>query len=162
RAGGPAIAVGATDLGTGARIVFVPQIFDLMCAELSDFRIARAAAASSAVPVVLSPITIDNYGGGCGYQEPDWVRTFTQNVRPPRPAGRILKRLTELRELAEAGHDPYLHLVDGAVSDNLGLRGVLDYLETFEALRSSGQPTPLDHVKRILIFVVNSMSAPTL
>src|SRR6185369_7752821 len=59
RAGGPSIAVGATDLATGARIVFVQQNFDVMCADLSGFRIARAAAASSAVPVVLSPITID-------------------------------------------------------------------------------------------------------
>jgi NTE family protein len=161
RAGGPAIAVGATDLGTGARIVFMPQNFDVMCSELSDFRIARAAAASSAVPGLLSPITINNYGGTCGYEVPEWLRHFSETARPPRPAGRILKRLNELRDLAEAGHDPYLHLVDGAMSDNLGLRGVLDYLETFEALRATGQPTPLDHVKRIIIFVVNSVSAPS-
>jgi len=51
--------------------------------------------------------------------------------------------------------------VDGAVSDNLGLRGVLDYLETFEALRLADQPTPLDHVRRIIIFVVNSVSSPS-
>ena len=29
------------------------------------------------------------------------------------------------------------------------------------AAPKSGQPTPLDHVKRIIIFVVNSMSAPS-
>jgi NTE family protein len=52
--------------------------------------------------------------------------------------------------------------VDGAVSDNLGLRGVLDFLEAFEALRLAGQPTPLDHVRRIIVFVVNSASSPSL
>jgi NTE family protein len=161
RAGGPAIAVGATDLGTGARVVFVPQNFDIMCADLSGFRIARAAAASSAVPVVLSPLTIDNYGGSCGYREPEWLRPFIEATSPPRPAGRVLKRLQELRAIDEAGRDRYLHLVDGAVADNLGLRGVLDYLEAFEALRSSGFPTPLDHVRRIIIFVVNSVSTPS-
>jgi NTE family protein len=161
RAGGPAIAVGATDLGTGARVVFMQQNFDVMCSELADFRIARAAASSSAVPGVLSPITINNYGGSCGYDEPEWLRHFSETANPPRPAGRILKRLAELRDLAETGADRYLHLVDGAISDNLGLRGVLDYLETFEALRASGQPTPLDHVKRIIVFVVNSVSAPS-
>ena len=161
RAGGPAIAVSATELATGSRVVFLPQNFDVMCADLTSFRLARAAAASSAVPVALSPITINNYGGRCGYQEPAWLRQFTDATRPPRPAGRILKRLLELRELDDAVEDPYFHLVDGAVSDNLGLRGVLDYLETFEALRSVNQPTPLDHVRRIIVFVVNSVSSPS-
>jgi NTE family protein len=159
--GGPAIAVGATDLSSGARVVFTPQNFDVMCADLGPIRLARAAAASSAVPVVLSPLTIDNYGGRCGYEEPSWLKQFTETNKPPRPAGRLLKRLQELRELDDANEDRYFHLVDGGVSDNLGLRSVLDYLETFEALRSSGQPTPLDHVKRIIIFVVNSVSSPS-
>jgi len=160
-AGGPAIAVSATDLGSGSRVAFIPQNFDVMCADLGPFRLARAAAASSAVPVVLSPLTINNYGGRCGYEEPDWLKQFTGAAKPPRPAGRILNRLEELRELDEASEDPYFHLVDGGVSDNLGLRGVLDYLEVFEALRASGQPTPLDHVRRIIIFVVNSVSSPS-
>jgi NTE family protein len=161
RAAGPAIAVSATELTTGARVVFLKQNFDVMCADLSTFRLARAAAASSAVPVVLSPITINNYGGTCGYQEPAWLRQFAESAKPPRPAARLLKRLQELRELDDASEDAYFHLVDGAVSDNLGLRGVLEYLETFEALRYAGRSTPLDHIRRIIVFVVNSVSSPS-
>jgi NTE family protein len=161
REGVPAIAVGATELSTGARVVFTQQNFDVMCADLETFRLSRAAAASSAVPVVLSPLTINNYGGTCGYQEPAWLRHFAESATPPRPAGRILKRLQELRELDDAVEDPYFHLVDGGVSDNLGLRGILDFMETFEALRGTGQPTPLDHVRRVIIFVVNSVSLPS-
>jgi NTE family protein len=37
----------------------------------------------------------------------------------------------------------------------------LDFLEAFEALRLAGQPTPLDHVRRIIVFVVNSASSPS-
>jgi NTE family protein len=161
REGTPAIAVGATELSTGSRVVFTQQNFDVMCADLKTFRLSRAAAASSAVPVVLSPLTINNYGGTCGYEEPPWLRHFAESAAPPRPAGRILKRLQELRELDNAVEDPYFHLVDGGVSDNLGLRGILDFMETFEALRGTGQPTPLDHVRRVLIFVVNSVSSPS-
>jgi NTE family protein len=161
RAGGPVIAVGATELTSGARIVFLPQNFDVMCADLSSFKLSRAAAASSAVPVVLSPVTINNYGGQCGYRTPAWLKAFADQRNPPRPAGRILKRLEELEQLDDASEDRYFHLVDGAVSDNLGLRGVLDFLEAFEALRLAGQPTPLDHVRRIIIFVVNSASSPS-
>ena len=161
RAGGPAIAVGATELTSGARVVFLPQNFDVMCADLSGFKLSRAAAASSAVPVVLSPVTINNYGGHCDYREPAWLKAFADQRNPPRPAGRILKRLRELEQLDDASEDRYFHLVDGAVSDNLGLRGVLDFLEGFEALRLAGQPTPLDQVRRIIVFVVNSASSPS-
>ena len=62
----------------------------------------------------------------------------------------------------DASEDRYFHLVDGAVSDNLGLRGVLDFLEALEALRLAGKATPLDHVRRVIIFVVNSASSPSL
>ena len=161
RRSGPTIAVSATELTTGSRVVFMPQNFDVMCADLTSFRLARAAAASSAVPVVLSPVTINNYGGLCGYREPSWLRQFTDVPRPPRPAGRILKRLQELREFDSAAEDRYFHLLDGGLSDNLGLRGVLDYLETFEALRAAGRPTPLDYLRRIIVFVVNSVSVPS-
>jgi len=160
RAGGPAIVVGSTDLSSGSRVVFVSQNFDVMCADLASFRLARAAAASSAVPVFLSPLTINNYGGGCGYEEPPWLALFTKAEKPLRPAGRVLNRLHELEALDDGVEDPYLHLVDGAVADNLGLRGVLDSLETLEALKTTGEATPLDHVRRLIIFVVNSVSSP--
>ena len=161
RAGGPAIAVSATELSTGSRIVFVPQNFDVMCADLGPIRLSRAAAASSAVPVVLSPITINNYGGSCGYEQPPWLRAFAELSEPPRPAARALNRLQELQQLDNGVEDPYFHLVDGGISDNLGLRSVLDVLETYEALHEAGLPTPLDHIRHIIIFVVNSLSIPS-
>src|SRR5262249_34157701 len=55
---------------------------------------------------------------------------------------------------------PYIHVVDGGVADNLGLRGVLDVLEVLEAEHAAGRPTPLDRVRRIAVFVVNSLSQP--
>src|SRR4029077_3347233 len=67
----------------------------------------------------------------------------------------------ELRELDNAVEDPFFHLVDGGVSDNLGLRGILDVLENFEALRGTGHATSPDHVHRVIIFVVNSVSSPS-
>mgnify|MGYP001089101189 CR=1 FL=1 len=53
-----------------------------------------------------------------------------------------------------------MHLVDGGVSDNVGMRGVLDAMEILEALHEAGLPTLLDQVKRIIVFVVNSLSSP--
>jgi len=157
---GPRILVSATDLADGTRLIFNPEDFDVLCTDLSSVRLARAAAASSAVPVVLSSITIDNYGGTCGYQPPTWAKMFLDDPNPPRPAARTIKRLQELEAFADREHRPYLHLVDGGVSDNVGMRGVLDVLSTFEALHVAGLKTPYDHVRNIFIFVVNSLATP--
>jgi len=113
------------------------------------------------VPVVLSPITINNYGGSCGYQPPAWLAAFAELPEPPRPAARALNRVRELEELDNGIEDPYFHLVDGGISDNLGLRSVLDVLETYEALHEAGLPTPLDNIRSIIVFVVNSLSTPS-
>jgi NTE family protein len=157
---GPRILVSATELADGTRLIFSPENFDVLCTDLSSIRLARAAAASSAVPVVLSSITIDNYGGTCGYRPPSWTRLFIDNPNPPRPAARTVKRLQELEAFADRENRPYLHLVDGGVSDNVGMRGVLDVLSTFEALHAAGQKTPYDHVRNIFVFVVNSLATP--
>jgi NTE family protein len=160
RRDGPRILVSATDLADGTRLIFSPENFDVLCTDLSSVRLARAAAASSAVPVVLPSITIDNYGGTCGYRLPPWAKLFLDNPDPPRPAARTVKRLQELEAFADREHRPFLHLVDGGVSDNVGMRGVLDVLSTFESLHAAGQKTPYDHVRNIFIFVVNSLATP--
>jgi NTE family protein len=112
------------------------------------------------VPVVLSPVTINNYGGTCNNSIPAWVTLFTKSADPPRPAARAIRELQDLEPLADSLSRPFVHLVDGGVSDNLGMRGVLDALEFLEALHDRGLPTPLDHVRRIIVFVVNSLSSP--
>jgi NTE family protein len=127
---------------------------------LNAVRLARAASASSAVPVVLSTVTLNNYGGSCKYEVPAWVKLFTQSDDPPRPASRAIRELKEAQVLADGVNRPYLHLVDGGISDNVGMRGVLDALQLLEALHAAGVPTPLDHVKRIVVVVVNSLSSP--
>ena len=157
---GPRILVSATDLADGTRLIFNSENFDVLCTDLSSIRLARAAAASSAVPVVLSSVTIDNYGGTCGYRPPSWTKLFLDNPNPPRPAARTVKRLQELEAFADRERRPYLHLVDGGVSDNVGMRGVLDVLSTFEALHAAGMQTPYDHVRNIFVFVVNSLATP--
>ncbi|MFM0478836.1 patatin-like phospholipase family protein [Paraburkholderia strydomiana] len=160
RGKGPFIIASATDISTGARLPFTQTTFDVLCSDLNGIRLSRAAAASSAVPVVLSPITLNNYGDTCGYVPPAWIKPFVDSVDPPRPAARATRHLKEEAESGDGVNRPYIHVVDGGVSDNLGMRSVLDSLEIMEALQSIDQPTPLDHIRRIIVFVVNSLSTP--
>ncbi|HYT97330.1 MAG TPA: patatin-like phospholipase family protein, partial [Casimicrobiaceae bacterium] len=57
-----------------------------------------------------------------------------------RAAARAARRLREFEGYSDSIRRPFIHLVDGGVSDNLGLRGVLEVIEAFEALHSLGQP----------------------
>jgi NTE family protein len=160
RGNGPFIMVSTTDIATGGRVVFQQNIFNVLCSDLDAVPLSRAAAASSAVPVVLSPVTINNYGGTCNFTAPAWVQLFTRSANPPRPAARAIRELKEAESYNDSVHHPYIHLVDGGVADNVGMRGVLDALEFLEALHDAGQPTPLDRARRIIVFVVNSLSSP--
>ena len=160
RGTGPFIVASATDIASGGRIPFNQNIFNVLCSDLNAVPLSRAAAASSAVPVVLSPVTINNYGGTCNDAIPPWARMFMTSANPPRPAARAMRELKEIEPYQDSAARPYIHLVDGGVSDNVGMRGVLDALELLEALHDAGLPTPLDHVKRIIILVVNSLSSP--
>jgi NTE family protein len=157
---GPFIAVSATDISSGARVVFTQAVFNQLCTDLNAMRLSRAAAASSAVPLVLSTVTLNNYGGRCQSDLHPQIKAFTETDAPPRRAGRAVRGLKESQALADSANRPFVHLVDGGISDNLGLRAVLDGLQLVEAMYGAGEPTPLDRVKRIVVFIVNSLSLP--
>jgi len=162
RGNGPLISVTATDLATGFRLPFNQGVFDILCSDLDAVPLSRAAAASSAVPVALSPVTLNNYGGTCGFHVPPWLRRFENPATMPRPAARVAAWLKEMEVYNDGIDHPYVHLVDGGVSDNVGLRSVMDVLQAYLAARLIGEPTPLDHLRRIVVFVVNSQSDPSI
>jgi NTE family protein len=160
RGSGPMIMASATDISTGSRFVFNQSVFDIICSDLNAVPLSRAAAASSAVPVVLSSVTMNNYGGTCNTQVPGWVKLFIDSDDPPRPAARAIRSLKAIESYTDSARRPYIHLVDGGVSDNVGMRGVLDALEIIEALKEAGVPTKLSSAKRIIVIIVNSLSTP--
>jgi NTE family protein len=162
RGSGPMIVASATDLSSGSRFYFTQKMFDILCSDLGAVRLSRAAASSSGVPVVLSPVTINNYAGTCGYAEPPFLARIATAAAVARPAARTMQELKELRYYEDGRKRPYLHLVDGGISDNLGMREILVILEELEALHLEGLPTPLDRARRLAVFVVNSLSAPPL
>ena len=157
----PTALVTGTDLSSGARFEFSQDHFDLMCSDLSTVRLARAAATSSAVPVVLTPVTFRNYGGTCNAQMPSWLQDVSDPTNPARPAGRALLRAREIRDITESDKRPYIHVVDGGVSDNLGLRAMLESFEQLEASPHFQREVDFDRLKHIVVIVVNSRSAPS-
>jgi NTE family protein len=157
---GPVALATGTDLSTGSRLAFYQNDFDLLCSDLSKVRLSRAAATSSAVPVVLSPVTLNNYGGNCNFQYPLWVQAVADPETRARPAGRAYQRYLEMQEFQNSKDRPYIHLVDGGVSDNIGVRGVLEFLEEAAASAAFQGQMGFGVIKRIILMVVNSHSSP--
>ena len=157
----PVAVVTGTDLSTGARFEFSQDTFDLLCSDLGSVRLSRAAATSSAVPVVLSPVTYRNYGGACDATLPVWVQDVADREHVARPAGRALMRYRDFKALEDSENRPYLHIVDGGVSDNLGLRGMLEAFEQLEASPVFQREVRFSELRHIVVIVVNSRSAPT-
>lgn len=120
----PFLILNATDIGAAARFEFTQDSFDLLCGDLDGFPIGRAVAASSSVPGLLTPITLRNRAGSCGYRMPAWVAAAAGSHDDSR---RHLRALT-MEGYADATSYGWLHLVDGALGDNLGVRAALDAL----------------------------------
>ena len=89
------VALGnGTDISTGFRFSFNQDDFYLLYSDLNKVCLARAAATSSDVPVVLSAVTFNNYGGTCGYEYPPWVKDVTKSEGRARLSARAVKRAT--------------------------------------------------------------------
>jgi NTE family protein len=156
----PIAVANGTDISTGFRLSFYQNDFDLLCSDLSKVRLSRAAATSSAVPVVLSAVTFDNYGGTCGYKYPSWVADAAKTEGRVRPSARALQRYLEMKSFQDSKDRPYIHLVDGGVADNIGMRGVLEALEAAGASAAYRGEVGFGAIHRIVVIVVNARSAP--
>jgi NTE family protein len=157
----PVAAATGTDLSTGSRLAFFQSDFDLLCSDLSRVRLSRAAAASSAVPGVLSPVTLNNYGGTCGYQYPSWVGDVAKLRGSAWSAGRTAQRYREMEAFQNSKDRPFIHLVDGGVADNLGLRPVLEMFEELAVSEQFREDVGLGVIRKIVVIVVNARSAKT-
>jgi NTE family protein len=151
----PYLLINATDVGLGAQFSFTQAQFDPLCADLSRFTIARAVAASSAVPVLLTPITLENHAGGCAFQLPEWVTAGLGKEKSSDDYHEAWRYST----YADVNQRPYIHLFDGGGSDNLGVRPIIESLEStnldFSLLRLQAN----GRLRRVVIIVVDARTS---
>lgn len=154
---GPIIVMNATDMTHGVRVGFTQDAFDLICSDLSQFPVARAAAASSAVPMLLSPITLKNYAGTCGFKIPE---RFKEILEGRAISERQFYLANNVTLYLDSQKKPYIHLVDGGVADNLGLRAILDRVIGRGSIWESLKRTRNENVRKVVLIVVNAETQP--
>jgi len=91
---------------------------------------------------------------------PIWVQDVANKEHAARPAGRALLRYRDFKALEDSANRPYLHIVDGGVSDNIGLRGMLEAFEQLEASPAFQHEMGFSELRHIVVIAVNSRSAP--
>jgi NTE family protein len=154
---GPRIHINATDLSSGERFTFNQDSFDLICSDLDVLPIATAVASSSAVPMLLSPITLKNHAGSCGYEPPQWVVEALEGAGEDERRNRAARNYARLRD---AENKRFIHLIDGGVSDNLGLRAAIDFVTAVGGIETARRVQEVEVPDRLIIIVVNAETDP--
>ncbi|BDG71015.1 patatin-like phospholipase family protein [Roseomonas fluvialis] len=150
----PRLSINATDLATGSPFPFLPHAFDVICSDLSRFSLARAVAASNGFPLLFTPITLANHRG------PDCAAPLPGNLATmPMLAEYNRRRVIEVvARMADRERTPWLHLLDGGISDNLALRVTVNFalLGGVDEPRFAAAMLP---VRRMLMISVDGQSA---
>ncbi len=154
---GPMIMINATDMTYGLRVGFSQDMFDVICSDLSRFPVARAVTASSAVPLLLTPVTVRNYAGSCKYRMPEVLQTV---FKERELTERQFFLANNIEPYLDAGKKPYLHLLDGGISDNLGLRAILDRIIFRGDYWKTVKGTHHENVHKVVFLVVNAETQP--
>ena len=157
---GPFAVISATDMNIGQKITFTQEFFDGLCLNLNGLEIARAVAASSSVPLIFSPLTLNNNGGNCNYTIPELAILEASES----DGGLKSKNIEEVKNILSLYQNskerPFIHLVDGGLTDNLGLSSLTDIYDVMgqekiyrKALESG--------LKRIVVINVNAQNEVT-
>jgi NTE family protein len=152
RPGRPFLIVNATDLAIGARFEFTQDQFDLLQSDLSKFPISRAVAASAAFPPYLAPVVLKNYSAEHPVVEPEFIQSVLSN---PTASIRLKNLALQERSYVDGERRKFIHLADGGIVDNLGLRGPV---ERAIQLEESGMipQAPVKIPRRLAIIVMDA------
>jgi len=151
----PYLAINSTDLGIGARFTFTQEQFNMLCSDVGSYKVARAVAASSAVPVAFAPIALRNYDT-CNYKKPDWYSSSHDYIKDNPRLTALIDAYDSYQHKKERS---YIHLADGGITDNLGVRSLYDRVELMGGAKSATRAT--GHVpKYIILIIVNANTRP--
>ena len=154
----PFIIINASDLNNAATFSFIQPQFDFLCSDLGPYPVANAVMASSSVPGAFAPIALKNYAD-CPQRHATWVADALANddlLERRYAVARALERYSYPDRM------PVLRLVDGGVTDNLGVRGSMmspvAQRGDVPAMAGAFTPGQLTKVRHVLVVVANAQT----
>ncbi|RTZ60286.1 MAG: hypothetical protein DSZ32_03915 [Gammaproteobacteria bacterium] len=136
---GPKVEISASDLASGNQFTFSEQGLSSICSDPRSIPVARAITASSAVPLLYSPIRLNNYAAYCSVSDP--ARHADGKIAfPPR--------------------QQFVHLADGGLTDNTGLRPFLQKVKQYGGVQNMLEHEGRKSTKRIILLYVDASVTP--
>lgn len=148
----PFLIVNATDLAIGARFEFTQDQFDLLRSDVSKFPIARAVAASAAFPPYFGPLVLKNYSAENPVPEPELLQSVLSD---PNASSRLKNLALQDQSYVDGSRRKFIHLVDGGITDNLGLRAPADRALQLEDSKRMAV-SPIKFPRRMAIIIVDA------
>ena len=148
----PALIITATDLSLGASFEFTEHQFDRICSNIGTFPLAFAVAASNSVPILFTPITLKNYASSCP-TEPSLAIQDAMTGHSDRRERRYVEEQNTYHNVRER---PYIHLVDGGLADNLGIKRVIDTIAFSGGLTRSLQSMGAHRISKLVFLNVDA------
>jgi len=176
----PYVVLNAGDMASGSVFSFNQDQFDLICADLAEFKIADAVSASAAFPVALSALTIKNrapceaqrkaaaedisgWQAENGQPEPKRIvadRSTAESLGVRYPDADNLARFRRgtvaLDYLNRDRKEDFIQLLDGGIADNLGLTLPLTLLTSPNESPSFLNWANTGKADKLLLLVVNA------
>jgi NTE family protein len=148
----PRVIITATDLVRAEPFAFTREQLNGVCVDPDSVPLARAVFSSAATPIYFAPLVMRSYAGQCGYQPPPSV---TESL-DAEGDGYRRERARRLYSFLDSAKAPYLHLADGAFTDNLGARAILDEVALGDTVTDALRRNGYSRARRMLFIVVDA------
>ncbi len=89
---------------------------------------------------------------------PKWME---QALAKPDITSRTYYNARRMKTYLDPKRKPYIHLIDGGVSDNLGVRGFLESLIARGGIREAMREANLEKTRRVAVIVVDAQTQET-
>ncbi len=157
RRGKPLVWINATNLQQRIAFPFHEKTFEAMCSDIASFPVSEAVAASMAVPLVFAPVVLENYPEDCIDAMPAWVDQNAATVDRSLLSKALLAAVQQSRSRTSAR---YLKLVDGGITDNLGLTSLQHMRILLGTPHAPWSEQDAVQTRRLLFIVVDSGRRP--
>ena len=102
--------------------------------------------------MIFDPVVVENYAG-CAKALPTWLEAARQRQTDDANLRMVIDDDAAYRD--KTGHR-YAHFVDGGITDNLGLRALLETVEVVGGAKDTLQQLGLPAPRRIAVIAVNA------
>lgn len=153
----PIVWLTASDIYNNTPFLFTRATFAALCSDIDDLKIADAVGASAAFPVVFAPMLLQTPKVDCRYERPRWLQQALESKNPSIRLQAYARALDSYQSNADLS---FVRLLDGGLTDNLGITGL-----TLERAKADAPHSPLSPQQAVrlrnFLFIVTDAGVQT-